>query len=280
MSDLYLDGEAAHSGESLVASLRHLYSARLTLPRAARALKGWRLLAPPKQRLPLPRQAVMAICGWLMARRQAQMAVAVALAFCCYLRPSELMALRGSHLVPPCSLANLPFWGLLLHDSDLGIPGKTGTWDAAVTLDLDQFLWPAMAALHAGRRHHQPVWDFQLYQLRTLFKQACQELGLEKLTDHLYGLRHGGASDDLLHRRRGLISIRERGRWLTDTSLRRYAKPTLLQRELTKVPPAVLAFGSQVQQQFSQLPITANSAAGFPLTVPVLQPGGRKRRRK
>ena len=214
-----------------------------------------------------------------MKNNSAMMAAAVALAFSCYLRPGELMALRVKDLVPPCPAARLPSWGLLLHDSELGLPGKTGMWDAAVTVDLDEFLWPILAALRTGRAESESVWTFPMHQLRNTFKQVCEELSLTQLTDHLYGLRHGGASFDLLHRRRDLLAIRERGRWLTDSSLRRYAKSTLLQRELNKAPGQVVTFGNAVEKKFVKLILAAASGRGFPLTVPVLHHRVKRRRR-
>ena len=60
------------------------------------------------------------------------------LAFVCYLRPAELLRLRRAHLVPPLPAAGMRAWGLLLHDSKLMIPGKTGLYDAAVLVDLDR----------------------------------------------------------------------------------------------------------------------------------------------
>ena len=280
LTALYLDGEGSFVGDSLIAALRHVFTTRTSLPRTARALKGWRKLAPSRQRLPLPRPAMMAVAGWLMHQGQTQMAAAVALAFSAYLRPAELMALRVGHLVPPCLAAQLPMWGLLLHDSDLGVPGKTGMYDAAVSVDLDEFLWPVLAALRLRRQDSEEVWSFTVQQLRLNYKQACAELSLQGLSDHLYGLRHGGASHDLLHRRRDLLAIRERGRWVTDSSLRRYAKSTLLQRELNKIPQQVIAFGNSVERQFVQLLVAAKSGRGFPLPVPTLPVRARARGRR
>ena len=101
MTALYMDGEGVHAGEVLIAALRYTLGTALSLPRAARSLKGWRRLAPPRQRLPLPRPAMFAIAGAFLAEGRSQMALAIVLGFACYLRPAELLALRGGHLVPP-----------------------------------------------------------------------------------------------------------------------------------------------------------------------------------
>ena len=257
MQVMFQDGESASMGETLVAALRHVYAASTPLPRCVRALRGWRRLAPPNQRLPLKRAAGLAIAGWLIAHHQPLMAVAVCLALVCYLRPMELLTLQRQHLIPPCPAAGFSHWGLLLHETALGIPGKTGLWDSSVAVDLDPWLWEPLRALHSRRRDGQFLWDFTGAQLRMHFKTAVSALGLGGLSDHLYSLRHGGASYDLLMQRRTLLAIRERGRWMSDASLRRYAKATLLQRETNKVPVAVLEFGAAVEGHFCQFLLAA-----------------------
>eukprot|EP00972_Heterocapsa_arctica_P038827 5721550-Heterocapsa_arctica.AAC.1 len=58
----------------------------------------------------------------------------------------------------------------------------------------------------------------------SLFKAACDLLGLLRGTC-MYQMRHGGASEDLLSHSRPQDDVKRRGRWSTDSSLRRYAKP-------------------------------------------------------
>ena len=115
MAAMFLDGEGVHSGEA-----------------------------------PLPRVAMFAITGALMADRWTQMVLAVALAFAGYRRPIKLMALQGGHLVPPVALLYPLTKGLVLHASTLGIPVKTGAWDAAAAVDVDSVLWAPLHALLLG----------------------------------------------------------------------------------------------------------------------------------
>ena len=49
-------------------------------------------------------------------------------------------------------------------------------------------------------------------------------------------MRHGGASHELAVKARPLDEIKKRGRWLTDTSLRRYEKGARLPELLAKIP--------------------------------------------
>ena len=111
------------------------------------------------------------------------------------------------------------------------------------------------------------------------FRTASKELALDRLSDHLYSLRHGGASHDLLFRRRDLSAVKERGRWMTDASLKRYGKATLLQREINRVPAGVLDFSLLVEQHFCDLLRASVSGQGLPLQVPIVVPGQSRKKR-
>eukprot|EP00973_Karenia_brevis_P006482 882223-Karenia_brevis.AAC.1 len=75
---------------------------------------------------------------------------------------------------------------------------------------------------------------------------ACRDLKLEALKPTLYSLRHGGASEDILRRRRSVQEVKRRGRWTSDASLKRYAKEARLLSEISKLHPSILAFGRQM----------------------------------
>ena len=79
-------------------------------------------------------------------------------------------------------------------------------------------------------------------------QQAAEALHLQALRPCLYGLRHGGASEDMLHRHRPVPEIKLRGRWAADSSLRRYMKHTKLLAELSKVPAPTLDYGRSVSR--------------------------------
>ncbi|CAK0824461.1 unnamed protein product [Prorocentrum cordatum] len=256
LNSMYFEGRAPNEGSALLASLAHytpaLYKRTAqALPRATRCLAGWRRRVPTRMRLPLPRRAAFAIAGTLAAWGHPRMGLFVMLSFAAYLRPQEAIRLAGRHLVPPVAhLGQAPTpWGLLLHDSDLQLPGKTNLWDESVLLDQAPWLEPALEALRtvAG---DGPLWDFLPTSIARLFEDACHALGLMHLQPHLYSLRHGGASEDLLSGARTPEQVMRRGRWATVASLRRYGKETRLLREAAKVDPDVLLFGEIVERNF------------------------------
>jgi hypothetical protein len=47
--------------------------------------------------------------------------------------------------------------------------------------------------------------------------------------------------------------VKQRGRWATDSSLRRYVKTARLQSELHKMHPAVIQFGKMVMLELPNL---------------------------
>lgn len=83
------------------------------------------------------------------------------------------------------------------------------------------------------RLHHGQVY-------RQAFQSAGKWLGLQSL--HTYQLRHGGASEDLSSGLRDHNAVKDRGRWRTDSSVRRYGKVGKLQDLLGQLQPWALEF--------------------------------------
>ena len=189
---MFLEGAGGDLSSRLIAALCHvmpeLYKqSRALLPRATRCSVGWRRRDPGQMRLPMPRAAALAVAGLLMFWGKPRMAISVALSHVCYLRPSEMIRLKGSDVTPPSAAAGLMYasWGLLLHDATSGRPGKTGMWDESVVLDLDLWIVAPLAALAkiAGSRC---MWDFTVAELNALFQRAVVALRLQSLRPHLY----------------------------------------------------------------------------------------------
>ncbi|CAK0815637.1 unnamed protein product [Prorocentrum cordatum] len=254
---LYLDGRPGTDGSKLLAAVAHHYPSigkqvRALLPRATRRAQAWVRRAPGHQRLPLPRAAALAAAGMLLAIGQLRMGVWVCLTFACYLRPIECFRLLGRHVVASNPQAGPQFqrWGLLLADATGGQPGKTGNWDESVLLDLDDWLIPVVAALMQATPDNAPLWPFSPSELGKQFRMACDLLGLGALEPHLYSLRRGGASDDLLRKRRSVEAVQRRGRWATSQSLKRYGKETRVLTQLNQVPSSTIEFGRVVEEHF------------------------------
>jgi len=249
---LFQDGFESGTGSALVSALRHFMPALSTakkepLPRCERAMQGWRRLTPGKMRLPIPRSVAGAVAAYMLDHQLPEMAVFVLLLFVAMLRPGEALRLAPWSVVAPARGAETAFasWGLVLNAADLGVPGKTGLFDEAVPLDLDPWIHRPLAAVAHTRRDEPTLWPFGERQLRETFYSAIAFFGLQSLGAHLYSFRHGGASYDLLTKRRTTLEVKGMGRWLSDTCLRRYAKSTRLQAAVGQIPAALHRFGEE-----------------------------------
>ena len=96
-----------------------------------------------------------------------------------------------------------------------------------------------------------PVFRLDHGKLASRFRDIARQLGVEKAC--LYQLRHGGASHDLLSKKRDKHGVMARGRWRTDSSLRRYAKPAAVQRLLQAVDPALVEKGAYLATKMREL---------------------------
>ena len=169
-----------------------------TLPQTVRAFKGWSLAAPGMQRLPLPIEVLGAVLGVLCSKRLHQLALRLFLQFTTYMRPGECSNLRIKQLVPPQMTAGSRFnlFAVLLRPAEDEIPGKTGVFD--------------LFQLVSNRPPESLLWVDPHSLLVDEFMAAQQILNLEHLNSCLYTLRHGGATHDILTRRRPMLEVKQR----------------------------------------------------------------------
>ena len=125
------------------------------------------------------------------------------------------------------------------------------------------------AALRRALPPRTSLWGFSLAQWAAAFARAAQRVNADVLRPTLYGNRHGGASYDRLVRRLPIADIKHRGRWRTDSSLRRYEKASLMLQQLNRAPQSALLYGDLVRR--ACLPIfqqVANDMARYFATLP------------
>ncbi|CAK0910187.1 unnamed protein product [Prorocentrum cordatum] len=149
--------------------------------------------------------------------------------------------------------AAFQFWGLLLHPADRGQGGMTGAFDVPIPLDLDLYLVPVLVALRLKGPVATLLWGFSLGQRNLMFFLAATTLGINHLRPHLFRMRQGGVSYDLLTQRRSMERVRRKGRWAVMSSMRRHAKETALLRELQDGAEVVHARGHLVEGRFCEL---------------------------
>ena len=277
---LFGEGMGVGVGKKVMSAISHFlpdlsFFGTWRLPRARRALTGWGKLRPPMQRLPMPRFVALCIAGLMAQRKLPLMSLWVMVAFCAYLRPSECMRLKGSSLIPPMEGVST-VWGLLVNDWFSGIAGKTGVYDESVTLDCP-FLYPCLLMLKQIRPGAASLWTFSMEALRKEFQFCCGLLGVGDLATHLYSLRHGGVSHDLLSKKYTLLEAQKRGRWQSLKAMRRYAKETRLLSEVEKLNPQLIALGLVIEQQFTDV-VSGVVSPSFPPVALQAPPAARPRR--
>ncbi|CAK0837395.1 unnamed protein product, partial [Prorocentrum cordatum] len=242
-SDHFLMGTACNIGQTVSVP-----------PRASRASAAWKRRAPGKTRLPLPRSAVHAIAGWPISHGQLGLACWAALAFAAYLRPAEAQSLTRECPVPPAPAAGpgCTCKALLMHPLERGVAGETGHCDDSVAIDQAP-LWPILDALSLATTPGASPWSFPLEAITLQVRAARRALQLSSPRPHLYSLRRGGASDDLLTGRRSPTEVQRRGRWAVASPMRRCGKEGSPLGEMARISAEVFAFGALVETNFGPL---------------------------
>ena len=256
---LFLDGEQVDAGTKLLAALEDHDVQRFgkpSLPRFRRVLRAWNRKGPVGSRDPLPFRLLAGILGALSIHGFHEEVLALALMFCCYLRPSELLSVVEGDLLEPVKNAGLALacWSLLLRPFEREEPTKVGQFDD--TLPLDSLDFPDLGSLLAGLRSGDPeVWLFSFNQTQLLrrFQAACRAAGLGSLNLEMYQLRHGGASRDFLMKTREIQAVKQRGRWANDRTLLRYMKAGRVQRLHKALTPEASRWCQEAEANFAAI---------------------------
>ena len=230
---LYLDlQQPVSSGTAFLAALGDAYPAytklmkNATLPLSSRAIQGWRKLHPNGMRSPWPFPAVCGVAIEMHRRGAKDMAMATILAVDTYLRPGELSRLASKSVILPRPSLGPDYHhaSLLVHPWSHGRASKTGQFDESILLDSPSRPWlsKAVVQLKSKAPARGPLLPFSYEAWVVMWQQCGQMLGLPRAP--LYVLRHTGASDDYLRHARSLADIKRRGRWISDSSVRRYEK--------------------------------------------------------
>jgi len=250
---LSAEGYDSAVGSTTLAAVRHfspdIGSKKVSpLRRSDRAQRGWKAPLPPAQRLPLPWAAAGAIAGGMINTGQPLLGLLVPLCFATFLRTGEAMRLMKRDLGIPQDHTGptLAKWGRIVNSAEVGRPGKTGLTDEAVILDQNDWFRLPLLALVSGLGSMDLFLKFTLAELRAAFHAAVGTLSMGPHRPQLYRLRHGGASHDRLTGRRTLAKAKTRGRGQSDSSLKRYGKPTRLQAAVSSRPGDLYEYGGTV----------------------------------
>ena len=228
MDVLFLDKKAPAEGEKTLAALEFFQiELKMCLPRSRRALRGWRKCMPAQSRLPIPKTLMYGMSMLMLHRGKRDMALMVMAAFDLYLRQGEGLSLVARNIVAPIPVAGSQFRvvTVIVRDFDSGVPDKVGVYDTSLRMDNPKTAWVGEFLLKKAKEVNSKddlIFSFNMEEYRKEFIAVGKLLGVDQL--HPYQLRHGGASQDLCSGFRDHQGVKGRGRWVTDQSVRRYAK--------------------------------------------------------
>lgn len=235
----YFEGKHPSMAERTLAGLMMLdpnYSqlGHARIPRAWRALRGWRRLTPTVSRKPLPWPFWTRVAE-LLTEQHLGMGVFVLMGVSGYFRPSELMSLRRCDLIAPAP-GVLAVWSVLLFPEEKKKASKTGVFSDSVELDDERLLWldPIWRSM-AKEGDERSAWGFSYPEFAAAFKRTVAAMGVGHVV--AYQMRHSGPSIDLADRRRTLAEAQRRGRWAQPRSMLRYERRARLAAEWAKLSP-------------------------------------------
>ena len=189
-----------------------------SLRHTRQALRGWSRLVPARSPPPLSADLVMSLSGYFYGTQRPMHALAMQLAFACYLRAGELLSLTPGDV---CFADDPRLVGYRsLHAGILIRTAKTGTFQFVALQDR-----AVVGALEAAvgatscRAFSEPLFGISYAQLSSALKEALAYFGLDNADFTLHSLRHGGATRDYLAGTE-LSDIMVKGRWVSLSSCR------------------------------------------------------------
>ena len=173
-----------------------------------------------------------------------------------YLRPGEGQSLVVQNVLPPQGSVT-PHAAVVARNmapKELQMHSRTLTVDDTMVMDCDVMprLGAAVPALARRAGPNDTIFKFQPEDVRDVFAQSVAALGLPN-DSVLYQFRHSGASYDLLFRKREYEVIKARGRWRTETSMRRYAKQGRVQRLMGTLSPQVTRYCQESVERIGKI---------------------------
>lgn len=159
-----------------------------------------------------------------------------------YMRPSEVLGLRRSHVLRPALAAGPAYyhWSVVIAPQEELVTTNTGHQDDSILLGAmgdRRWLHPLLEAL-LDQNNDFLFEGLSLSTYEKHFRVASAALHVKQLRVTPHCVRHTGPSFDRLSGRRSLAAIKKRGRWRADASVARYEKHARTYLQWAKVPQA------------------------------------------
>jgi integrase len=264
----------AYASHALCAVVHRRPDLRHQLPLSRQCIRGWDKVRTSSPHAPLTWELTVLIACTMARSGYHGPAIAILLAFDCFLRVGELTRIRKSDVVMPndsrMGRAHTTM-AVVLRTAKTGKMQSVEIWSPDVAQLL--MVWVRASACLTPSPFSDPdprVFPFSPDFLRRLMQRTSTALQLPThYTPH--SLRHGGTTDDFL--RNGSVErVQFRGRWKSLESVRRYVQTAR----------AVLA-AQRVPRHLNDLGVTLSSALVPTLshllrTVPAVVPRSYRRR--
>jgi integrase len=209
-------------------------------------LRGWERVKRTTSHPPLTWELTVVIACSMARSGFHGPAVAVLLAFDCYLRVGELTRLRRCDIVMPDDArmgGAHTGMAVCLSRTKTGLNQSVALQSHAVAAILQQ--WVQRHTRDARSTSTALLFPFSPQWFGRLLRSACAALGLGPTPYVPHSLRHGGATADFL--RTGSVEhVAFRGRWKSLESVRTYVQTARALLAAQQVPPSLNQLGVQL----------------------------------
>ena len=210
-------------------------------------LRGWKKMRETTSHPPLTWELTVVLASTLARWGHHGPAVAMLLAFDCYLRVGELTNIRRGDVVlpPPSHVAqdSKPYVAIRLPRTKTGPDQSVAVNRPAVAEVLR--MW--MQYIPPSSNKEQYVFPFSADFFRKLIHDACSALGLGHISFVPHSLRHGGATTDWSQGKK-LDYVQHRGRWKALESVRRYVQVAKELQARYELPPQLIQLGRRLDR--------------------------------
>ena len=174
--------------------------------------------------------------------------VGILLAYDCYLRPTELCAIRLEDVIFQDQEGVEVCNALILPKTKRGINQSVVIRPFFLQVLVARLFRRQMAAVErtTAGPHKEFLFNFKERGLRKLLHEAIERLNIQHLGLTPRAFRSGAASQDAADRALPYAEIKARGRWHNDKSLHRYLQPGRLLAQLNSI-------NQHTRQEFAQM---------------------------
>lgn len=225
-------------------------------------LKGWERLRVKNSHPPITWELTVLLAVTMARSGYHAHAIAILLAFDCYLRVGELCRLRRNDIALP-------------HDPRLGSAGnsrvtlhlrhtKTGPSQSVEVQDtgVGELLCSWLQHPSVGSTGDSSVFPFTASGFRSLMRRTRDAVGLGHIPYTPHSLRHGGATADFLQGST-IEQVLYRGRWAVAKSARIYLQTSRGRLIQQQVPPTLHQWGARLDEVL--VDVIAELRASIPL---------------